>query len=242
MCILSPFALSLAIAVLSVVTVADSVPQLTDWLDQNNLGTTIAFNPDIPQNEIGYSGYLTNPTDPDGSSAGSKELTGSTENAQIPSLFSDNLATLITYDPNAPSNPNGSPNSFIPSSSDPTLLALEELIIPKEVIPPDTVPADIPSTEGGANTIPSGGDIILSPTKPNWMHMKPGDTIETNPDTAVEVPKDVDENDPVDCKDGKFSMCCWLGAPDVVNGYYGHRGMTNLGEVRRDCEKSTFQV
>lgn len=147
MCILSLFALS--ISVLSVVTVADSVPQLGDLLSQNNLDSTIAFNSDSPHNEITKPDFTTNPTDLFGSSADPKDLTESTDNAQISSFFSNDLATLITYDPNAPSNPNGSPNSdATPLSPDKTLSGTteedpkiaQEVVNPLEEVIPETIP------------------------------------------------------------------------------------------------------
>lgn len=235
MCIL--FLFTLVIAVLSVVPVADSVSQVNDLLNQNNLDSTIAFNPDSPQNEIVQSAFSTNPTDPVGSSADWKGLTQSTEHAQMPSVLSDSLATLMTYDPNAPSNPNGSPNSVVPSNPDATLRAPDttegDQEIAQEVIPSEGV---IPKTVPGA-AVPSGGDIILAPGD-RWQDVRPGDIIEANPDT---VEPDVDEDD-VDCDTGTWSFCCWLPAPDPVNGQYSYRNNLKLFNVRRDCQKRTFQV
>lgn len=241
MYILSLFALFFA--VLSAVTVADSVPQLTDLLDQNYLASTIAFNPDSPQNEIAKSEFSTNPTDLYGSSADPKDLTESTDNAQISSFLSNNLATLVTYDPNAPSNPNGSPDSIIPSHSDATLLTSDQTLpstteddskIAQEVVPLNEV---LPKTVPGV-AIPPGGDIILAPS--DWRDLKPGDTFDAKPDTAVEP--DVGEDDPVECDPDRWSFCCWLPAPDPVNGQISYRGNLKLFDVRRDCHKSTFQV
>lgn len=136
------FILSIFIAWLGVMAVVDSLPQLTDTLDQTfveNSDTRIASNPDLDQNTaksdfqtnlpnpygspadlvdltkpVAKSDFQTNPPNLSSSPTDSRDLTKSTENFQMSFIQPNSPAGLFSYNP--PSSEISS-NSNAPSNS-----------------------------------------------------------------------------------------------------------------------------
>lgn len=253
------FILSIFIAWLGVMAVVDSLPQLTDTLDQTfveNSDTRIASNPDLDQNTA-KSDFQTNPPNLSGSPTDSGDLTKSTENFQMSFIQPNSPAGLFSYNPPSSeisSNSNAPSNSGVSSAIQPDLDGTSESKDPYDLtlLSPDDKQTD---TNGGDQKfaqelflpkgvspeigIPRG---VLPPSGSDVTPPVPGPD-PTNPDpnwewTDVKHHYTVEDEDewkkPPDCtqlkgNNPRIAMCCSQGAP----------GLSGKGPPKLDPKKST---
>lgn len=242
--------ISLFIAGLFVVAAVDSLPQLIQPFDQTLVGSpdsTIAYNPDSPQNAIGTFDSPTNPPNFFGSTAGLEDLTKSTETAQMSSVLSKNPATWFSYNlpnsdvsaaPNTPSNSDVSSGSVVsynandsPKSLD-TLTSNDQTPISSIKGVPDTPGEDELVAQEGV--IPEG--VLPKFGSPGGITPSGSDVTTPVPDSAISNPDwsytdverypriDGEENHEPDCTqlngyNPRIAMCCTRGPPFIRGSY-----------------------